>query len=423
MEDEIRDRVLRPPTLGRTTGLDVRRPTVHDAVNGVQPQRVVRVTNVDEVVAVVGAAAERREPLVVRGGGTLLSIGNAPRELASILSMEGMGRLLSYSPEDMVVTIEAGMSLSALNEELARAGQCVPIEAPDPGNATVGGLAAANFNDGSAYACGYPRDQILGLKVVDGNARVLNVGGRVVKNVAGYDMPRLFIGSFGTLAVITELTIRTQPRAETREDFSLEFADEASLEFARQRLFRAPIPLRRFDIETVLGSQGVLWRLHLSTEGSAKQVEHVQRSVIALSRDVSRAVEAELPGDPPGDSFNFVVRFATVPSNAIEDASSLLRSARRIVESARVRIESGGALSRLYAECRSGAEAAALTAACSDRRASRARPVVFERLPPEQRRNTDVWCGPIPGLGLMERVKQRFDPACVLAPGRFVGGI
>jgi glycolate oxidase FAD binding subunit len=423
VEKDLRDPPTRPPELGRTAGLDVRTPTVDDAVNGVLPQRVVRVRSLEEVVEVVGLAAEYREPLVVRGGGTLLSIGNAPRELATVLAMDGMDRLLSYSPEDMVVTIQAGMSLSALDEELAQAGQCIAIEAPDPGTATIGGLSAANFNTGVAYGFGYPRDQILGLTVVDGNARVLRVGGRVVKNVAGYDMPRLFIGAFGTLAVITEVTIRTQPRPEAREDISFEFTDEASLEMGRQRIFRAPVPLLRFDIDAEAGSRGVRWRIRVSTEGSAKQVEHMRRSIPGLFHGLSHTVEAPPACDPCNSAFNFVARFATQPSGAIADASSLLRTVRTVVESPRAVIECGGALIRLYAECRSGAEAAAVMAACRERCVRHARALVFERLPAEQQGKIDVWNGPIHGLALMRRLKEKFDPCRVLAPGRFVGGI
>jgi glycolate oxidase FAD binding subunit len=410
-----------PP--GGMKGLDLRTPTADDSVNGVMPQRVVWVRNAKEVVQVVCAAAAQREPLVVRGGGTLLSIGNAPRALTSILAMQNMNRILDYSPEDMVVTAQAGTSLAALDHELAQARQRVAIESSQPQTATIGGVAAANSNTGAAYAFGYPRDQILGMTVVDGNGRILEVGGRVVKNVAGYDMPRLFIGSFGTLAVITEVTVRTQPRPEARENISLEFIDQQSLKDAQQRLFRANLPLCNFDIDAEPDGHRLRWRLHLSTEGSVKDVEHARMSAAALSRGGSPAPAS--PGKPQrlDHSANFVARFSTRPGVAIEETSDLLTTAGAIVETPRAVIECGGALVRLYAECKSSAEASALTAACQEKCSALAGALLFERLPAEQRNHVDVWSGPIGGLVLMRRLKEKFDPCRVFAPGRFVGGI
>ena len=398
-------------------------PTADDAVDGVVPKQVVRVRNTADLVAVVRAAYEKRAPLVARGGGTLLEIGNPPHELDSIVATDGMERILRHSPDDMVVTIDAGMTLATLDRELAATGQRVALAAPNPEVATIGGLAAANFNSGIAYCFGYPRDQILGMTVVDGSGRVLRVGGQVVKNVAGYDMPRLFVGSFGTLGLIAEVTLRTQPRAEAGDNIALEFADLQSLEEARQSLFRSRLPLRSFDLEGDGDRERVRWRIRLSVEGTAKQVEYIRAALGALGDKYASSVERPLACEHVDYPANFVARFASTPSRAVGEAAMLLATACAIVDRARIVLESGGALLRLRAVCRSDAEVASLAEACRSRLSAGAGALLLERVSPSYKRHVDVWCGPLQGLSLMQRLKATFDPRCVLAPGRFVGGI
>jgi glycolate oxidase FAD binding subunit len=403
--------------------LEERAPTAHDAVDGVIPTRVVRVRSVADAVEIVRSSNARRQPLVIRGGGTQLSVGNPPRRLASIVAMDAMARLLSYSPDDMVITTEAGMTLAGLDRVLAPTGQRVALEAPNPELATIGGLAAANFNGGIAYGFGYPRDQILGMTVVDGVGRVLRAGGRVVKNVAGYDLPRVLVGSLGTLAVIADVTLRTQPRPAVVDRCTLDFTDERSLEAIRQRLFGSRLPLRSFDILGEYDRERLRWRMHLSMEGSAKQVEYLHASIKTLAREEACHVDVPGSGTHSDDGANFVARFATTPSTAVCDASILLARAHTIVEGTRVLLECGGALIRLRATCTSREEFAALIQLCKERNEAGAGTLLLESIPSEQKRDVDVWCGPIYGLHLMRHLKAKFDPNAVLAPGRFVGGI
>lgn len=406
-------------------GLNQRKGVPADAVDGFVPERVVQIRNVDDSVEVVRSAIARRDRLVIRGGGTLLSIGNRPRELTAIVSLSSMDRVLSYSPEDMVVTTEAGITLSALDRELAAAGQWVPLQATAPEVATLGGLVAANVNSGIAYAFGYPRDQVLGMTVVDGTGRVLRAGGRVVKNVAGYDLPRTFTGSFGTLAVINDVTLRTQPRPEALKQMTIDFPDAVSLERIRQQLFSARLPLHMLDLAVECMDGNPRWSLHVSTGGTAKQVEHVIDSLTASARrEGGCPMPPRQSGHESDDAHeNFIARFAATPSTAITEANTLLELIRNIVPASRVLMECGGALLRLHAGCSAATEVKTLLQICQQRSREGAGAVVFERLPPDQKSDVDVWHGPILGLPLMRRLKGKFDPNGIFAPGRFVGGI
>ena len=265
------------------------------AVDGIVPRRVVAWAP-PLTLSMSSERPAQKGPIVVRGGGTLLAIGNPPRKFHSLVAMDGMNRMLSYSPEDMVVTVEAGTTLAVLDHELAKAGQRVALEAPNPELSTIGGLAAANFNTGIAHCFGYPRDQILGMTVIDGVGRTLRTGGRVVKNVAGYDLPRVFVGSFGTLGIITDVTLRTQPRPEAVDDIILGFENEQSLEDVRTRLDQSRLLLRSIDVDQHLRprpmADATLGRRHAQASGirsrcrpgscgrSSSQYRRAVRSVI-----------------------------------------------------------------------------------------------------------------------------------------------
>jgi len=179
---------------------------------------------------------------VVPVGGLTNMMGNpmqASRWLA--LSTSRMAGMLEFSPEDMVVTAQAGITLESLQGILADANQFLPIDAPNPNQTTLGGIVSTNAQGLWRPAYGLPRDRLLGLRVVLADGSAVKAGGKVVKNVAGYDLCKLFAGSHGTLGLITEVTFKTNPRPQTRvhanfQAASLGQALEAGLHVTAARL-------------------------------------------------------------------------------------------------------------------------------------------------------------------------------------------
>jgi glycolate oxidase FAD binding subunit len=133
--------------------------------------------------------------------------------------LRGMGGVLEYTPEDMTVSVEAGITLTDLQAKLAECGQWLPVDPPNPNALTIGALLAANKSGPRRYGYGTVRDYLLGIKVVLADGRVIKAGGKVVKNVAGYDLCKLFVGSLGTLGIIVEATFKVLPKTE-KEDFA-----------------------------------------------------------------------------------------------------------------------------------------------------------------------------------------------------------
>ena len=181
------------------------------AIDGLSPMVVVVPENREQVASVMGWASESGVTVFPRGGGTKTALGNPPDSVGLVLDLSRLNRVIDYQPGDMTVTVEAGITLDALQRELGVARQFVPIESPLPGRATVGGTLATAYSGPMAHAHGPPRDWLIGIGVVGADGVATKAGGRVVKNVTGYDLNRLYTGSLGSLAVIVEASFKVSP--------------------------------------------------------------------------------------------------------------------------------------------------------------------------------------------------------------------
>ncbi|HEV3024607.1 MAG TPA: FAD-binding oxidoreductase, partial [Pirellulales bacterium] len=164
-----------------------------------------------ELAGVVREAFARNTPLYPLGGGTALDFGVVPTRPGLGVSLAGLNRVVDYPSRDMTITVEAGIRMAELAAILAREGQRLPIDAGSAADATLGGVAATNFSGPRRYGHGTIRDYLIGISAVDGRGVAFKAGGRVVKNVAGYDLGKLLVGSLGTLAIISQITLKVKP--------------------------------------------------------------------------------------------------------------------------------------------------------------------------------------------------------------------
>ena len=184
------------------------------AVEGVIPQAVAQPTDRESIARLLQWAAEHRVSVLPRGGGVLSALGNPPTGADVVLDLSRYNRVLDFQPADLTATVEPGVTLDTLQRELAQGGKLVPLEAPLADRATLGGILAANANGPLRYSYGPARDWLIGISVVSAEGVETKAGGKVVKNVTGYDLNKLYTGSLGTLGVIVEATFKLAPLPE-----------------------------------------------------------------------------------------------------------------------------------------------------------------------------------------------------------------
>ncbi len=208
--------------------MSVDAPTALLAVDGLAPRSIAEPASVDEVASALREANERGEAVIPWGAGQHMSLGNIPARYDLALRMTKLDRVLEYEPADLTITVESGITMGRLQSVLAEHGEFLPIDAP--AEATAGGVLSAGLSGPSAHAYGLPRDWLIGCKIALADGTIVKAGGRVVKNVAGYDMQKLVVGSIGTLGVIAEATFKVAPLPPAQETLLATFStvDEAA---------------------------------------------------------------------------------------------------------------------------------------------------------------------------------------------------
>ncbi|HKZ27116.1 MAG TPA: FAD-binding oxidoreductase, partial [Rubrobacteraceae bacterium] len=217
-----------------------REATSEDAVDGVSPSFVAEPGSVEEMSELMRLASGEGLSVGPRGGGTKMHLGNPPRELDLVLSTTRMNEVIEHAPGDQVVRVQGGTRLEDLQSQLAGEEQMLGIDPPEEG-ATVGGIVASNASGPRRLRYGTIRDLIIGIEVVLSDGTVAKAGGKVVKNVAGYDLSKLFTGSLGTLGLIATCNFRLHPRPEAARTVAVELPDTVSAGEAVQAIVHAQL--------------------------------------------------------------------------------------------------------------------------------------------------------------------------------------
>jgi glycolate oxidase FAD binding subunit len=411
---------------------NARRGAAPDAVDGVVPGWVVRPGSVGEVQACVRATAAAGLTLVPTGLGTYLDRGAPPSRMDVLLRLDRLAGVVDHQAADMTVTVEAGCRLDVLAAALGTAGQWLPLDPPAPARTTVGGLIAADLSGPLRAAHGRVRDALLGIHVVAADGALVRGGGRVVKNVAGYDLPKLHVGALGTVGVVVEATFKVGPRPPCEEAVVIAARTATvALELARAVLDSDVVPhwLEVTGPGGLAEGPGDGAAVAVGLAGIAEEVAHARARTLALA--AARGLRAV----PIADGAGLRARLAAFP---LEPAAAMLRAATLPSDVSDVMLAlereaaAAGSPVRCLAHAANGVVRAAVArpdavapvvAVVRPRLEARGGSLVVERATPEVKRQVDAWGDPGPGLPLMRRVKEAFDPAHVLAPGRFVGGI
>jgi glycolate oxidase FAD binding subunit len=424
-----------------------------DAVAGVMPSWVASPASLEEASAVLRAAADHDLAVVPRGSGTKLAWGEPPRRCDVVIDMLRMNRVLEHAAGDLVARVQAGVTMTHLAGVLGGAGQQLALDVPDAGEAarngspTIGGVLATGIAGPRRLRYGTPRDLVIGVTAVRADGVITRSGGKVVKNVAGYDLGKLFAGSYGTLGLIAEAVFRLHPLAAatafvTDDVYGAEAVAQAVAAAAASELAPSAVEIDR-------PARGGPVRVGVMLEGDPGGVTERAGQMRGTLGAGSVASPSEPPwwGAPPGG-----IGPAGVSPGAGGQGGTLIRIAFwaaalcGVLEAIDAAAGAAGldpavagsaAAGVLHASVRPdappGAVAAFLTglrealargkpgAAAGEGPPSRGSAVVLHA-PDDVRELVDLW-GPVPGLDLMRAVKDQFDPGHLMSPGRFAGGI
>ena len=398
-----------------------------DSVGGVLPKLVYAPDTIAEAASRIAESEQERETLVFVGGGTDLEIGLPPERLDAIMRTEKLARVVEHAPSDQIMTVEAGVTLAQLQAAARAHGQRLALDPPLADRATIGGIIAANAFGPLRTRYGSVRDLIIGISIIRADGVLARGGGKVVKNVAGFDLPKLMVGSLGTLGMIATATFRLHPLPEASETLLIRnrtagelralmaAMKQAQLEVAavaaiaagptfdvaiRFEGFRAGVVEQRDRLSLLPGAAGVC---ELQDAGGAAQFwsRHdairnagtVRLKAAALPSAIETLANSAIPpliGSLSGGGFVWYpsagLGFVTGTPADHGEAATAIHAARGILEQGR------GSLT-------------------------------IQAAPSAMRPLVGVWPEAGGALPIMRAMKERFDPERRLAPGRFVGGI
>jgi len=404
-------------------GENIRDVAASDAVAGVVPAKVIEPGSAEEISRVLEVADRSGLTVLPRGGGTKSDWGNPPSRADAVLSTRRLDRILEHAWGDLTLSVEAGCTLAQVQASLAKHGQRLAIDALWPERATIGGILAANDSGSLRTRFGSLRDLIIGITVALPNGILARSGGKVVKNVAGYDLPKLNTGALGTLGVITQAVFRLH--GLPRESRSVSFAAD-SLEKICARMNAVRDSDLTYTSLQVRASGDRSGRLDLLWEGTPEGIAAQDGELRVITGDLQSA-------DPDGcwsmrqslwdqdGTPCAVVKVSILPMELANFCAEL--ESCKIAKSVRWQLifqSPGVGLLRI------GADESALVDTLARLRAHAEKSggsVVILSAPLEIRKRLDAWGDPGDALPLMRAVKQQLDPHGILNPGRFVGGI
>lgn len=395
---------------------------------------------IDGLRTIAAACDAAGEAIAIEGGNTLRGMGRPASRCDLTLCTTALDRLVEYEQRDLTCSVQAGMTLAKLGTRLAKAGQFVPFDAPQRRTATIGGTLAAGWAGPRRHVYGPVRDYVIGSQVVLADGTLAHAGGMVVKNVTGYDMSKLYVGSFGTLGIFVQANFKTLPLPQHTRAFVATLPERTRSRAIAQLSALAVAPAAAFCIEgyrkSIDGEDGVDGRLFVLLEGSSRLIDRATRD-LRSSLGKAGVPETTIIDSGARESFERVLdsTIASVTERSItyrsvglpetvEHRSLTMRDIAHTLElftDVLVDIMNGDVFLRV-SERDSRAFASRIELFDDAVHAAEPGAVVIAGDSP-MRASLDVWGADPPALSYMRAMKARFDPNATLNPGRYVGRI
>jgi glycolate oxidase FAD binding subunit len=414
------------------------------AVDGVVPRALVSPGSVEEISRLLALAAAEKLGVCPRGNGTKMAAGGIPRKLDVVLSMLRINRITEHDVPNLSLSVEAGITLAEVQKKLAETGKgsFLPLDPPYTEKATIGGIIAANGSGPRRYLYNTARDLLLGLKAVLPNGDIVAFGGKTVKNVSGYDMTKLMVGSWGALGVITEITTKLLPLPEASATLLVTFDGLAKAGSLTRKVLHSvllPSAMELMDEKAAgrLGEKG-RYLVAFSLEGVGEAVERQVAEIGEMAKKEGAAAPKVLRGEEERTFWVRIRDFALAAKAdvilranfAISKQAEILGTYETTAQAAGVECAFIGHAGNGILRCYCLGDAAAKTGAVTDligaftaEAVKNDGNLIVEAAPAALKERVCVWGRPQGDTVVMRRLKEQIDPAGVLNPGRFVGGI
>src|SRR5438270_9836568 len=422
-------------------------------VDGCRPSAALQPSVVSEIAETLRFASAERLAVIPTGGRTHLHIGMPPHPYDLALDLSQMNRVLAFEPRDLTLGVEPGMTYAELDRTLGEKGQFLPLAPPLAERATIGGIVGAAADTPFRYGHGTARDFLLGIEFVTGEGIVSKSGGRVVKNVTGYDLHKLFIGSLGTLGVITRLNFRTFPLPPGQRMFVAAFPEAAGALALCRAITKSPLQPRILDVldpgaADLFATRDAVfqirnsWLVIIEAAGQEAVLERHARDLAALSNEAHASEFLALDSGQRHQLFSCLSEFSSLAFGATSSAmifrvASLPSALPPLLEGMRKLSDAHAlkhailirALGVVYfaflppAVPKIFPELLSCSREMMDLCVTRGAAPMIERCPLEIKKTLDMWPPAWAEHEIAERLKHVFDPNSILSPGRFRGGI
>ncbi len=400
--------------------------------------------SVGDLRQLVRAAAARGQSIYPVGGRTMLGFGLPPTRDGIALDTTRLDRVIDYPSRDMTITVEAGIRVATLQEILRAEGQRLPIDVPRAAEATLGGAIATNTSGPRRYGCGTFRDYVIGITVVDAAGNETKAGGRVVKNVAGYDLCKLYTGSLGTLGIITQVTLKLKPIPEASSLVALKFTELAPAAAALDRLSSSRTRPVAIDLLNPAASEFVAaqsgedfrgrtnrslpWNVVVGFEENAEAVRWQENQLIQESAEFD-PWSAGFTGEQAQHLWSLLIAFQSLDSGQVTFKANFLNSATaQFVEAASredvawsIQAHAGNGIA--YGHARSPADSDAARGSLDRLRSlavSQQGNLVLRRCSAEWKSKQSAWGESRGDRWLMQAIRRKLDPQNLFNPGRFI---
>jgi glycolate oxidase FAD binding subunit len=413
-------------------------PGAHFRIDDERERVVAFPRDIEELSEMMRLASGEGWSVIPAGAGTWLEMGARPARLDLVVSTAKMNRTLEYEPADLTATFEAGVPLAAFNRTAAEDRQFIPLDPFGDERSTIGGVIATASSGPLRCAYGMPRDWLIGVAVVHVDGRITRAGGKVVKNVAGYDLCKLYAGSFGTLAVIAEASFKLRALPSGEKTVVFYSRDAESLCSLAARITDSDVQPAAMELVSPhdealppLDTEyfALVLRFLNEAETADWQIEEAARlgsgfRHATLGRSDAGEFWRAYHESETSPRAEFVLRLSVMPA----DLNALIADINRALPPARLRAHAANGVARLHGDSRwlDGIEAGEILGKLAEiRRMAQARKgqMIILRAPDVIKNRIDVWGEAGPGRSLMLALKEKFDPHALLNPGRFVAGI